>query len=40
MIDVRAVGVAGQVAETVMLSMAGNPLDHGPLDRRRSQYGK
>ena len=34
------VGIAGEVAEAVMLSMTGDPLDHRPLDRSRSQHGE
>ena len=40
MIDVRAVGVAGQVAETVVLSVVGDPLDHRSLDRGGAQDGE
>jgi hypothetical protein len=37
---VGAVGVAGEVAEAVVLAVGGDPLDNGSLDGGRSEHGE
>jgi hypothetical protein len=39
-VDVRAVRVAGDVGERVVLAVVGHPRDGGALDRRRAQGGE
>lgn len=37
-VEVEAVRVAGDIGEAVVLAVAGDPIDHRPFDRHRTQH--